>query len=159
MSGFGLMAPGDPQKPLVYHDGIPGGPDNKLIVFTKAPEGGVEYVSVTGVGRNPTTKATFPFIGGTSVKLLSFPTSVEKSRGAAGCRALFPRDVMVTCYDLQGRRVFQKTFREGIGTSMPVSFFMRKTPGPASKVYLVDISVKEGLSLKKVWSGRKVTAR
>jgi hypothetical protein len=66
---------------------------------------------------------------------------------------------MVTCYDLQGRRVFQKTFREGIGTSMPVSFFMRKTPGPASKVYLVDISVKEGLSLKKVWSGRKVTAR
>jgi hypothetical protein len=68
-----LLTPGATDLvPLKYPSGIPGGPDTKLVVFTKIPEGNIENIDAAGIYKNPGA-GSYAFLGGTSVKVLSGP--------------------------------------------------------------------------------------
>jgi hypothetical protein len=73
ISGFTLLTPGNPPTELVYPAGLPGGVDNKIVLFTKIPEGGIENITAAGKYTNPSTGTVLPFLGGTSVKVLPGP--------------------------------------------------------------------------------------
>jgi hypothetical protein len=72
LSGFMLSSYGDQGGEVQYPNGIVG-QNNKKVAFTKIPDGNIENISVSGSYRNPATKSALPFMGGTSIKVLSGP--------------------------------------------------------------------------------------
>ncbi len=72
LSGYTLLTPGTPPAELVYPSGITG-VDNKKVIFTKIPNGSIEYLAAAGRYKNPSTGSFLPFLGGANVKVLSGP--------------------------------------------------------------------------------------
>ncbi len=76
ISGFELLdASKNPAVELEYPSGVTG-PTERQVIFTKIPEGNIENIAVAGKYTNPSTKSALPFIGGTSIKVLSGPPEI-----------------------------------------------------------------------------------
>jgi hypothetical protein len=71
LSGF-ILLDASTGKELEYPSGITGATE-KQVIFTKIPDGNMENISATGSYLNPSTKSKLPFIGGTTIKILSGP--------------------------------------------------------------------------------------
>jgi hypothetical protein len=73
ISGFVLLDAGkNPLVELEYPSGVTGQTD-RPVVFTKIPDGNIENITAAGKYKNPSTGSVLPFIGGTSIKVLSGP--------------------------------------------------------------------------------------
>jgi hypothetical protein len=71
-SGFELMTPTAPNDliPLTYPTGIPGGVDNKKVIFTRIPQGRIENIAAAGIWKNASTSGgSLAFLGVSSVKV------------------------------------------------------------------------------------------
>jgi hypothetical protein len=159
-SGFNLMVPGNPPVPLAYPSGLAGGPDSKLVIFTGIPEGGIEHISAGGEWKDLSATAPIPFVGGTSIKVLPLGVTEIKAHPLATRQSsLLSNEVTINCFDLQGRRIFQRTFLTNKYFPFNSHSMRKLLPGLAGKAYLLDISVKDALSLKRTRSVREIVVR
>jgi hypothetical protein len=159
-SGYKLLSPGNPPQSVEYPDGVTG-PTDKLVIFTKIPENGYECISVAGCWRNPGTGPLLSIFGGAAIKVLPAGTAINSEKTLLSSRNIdvLPHEVTIKCFDLQGRRIYQKTFLSDMGLSLVFNSIQKIRPGTASKVYLMDISVKDRVSLKQARSVRKIIPR
>jgi hypothetical protein len=160
-SGFDLLVPGNPATQLAYPNGLAGGPDSKLVIFTGVPASGIDYISAGAEWKETSESAPLPFVGGASIKVLprSIPTGEAANPSVSLHNGIPQSEVIVKCFDLQGRRIFQKTFL--IDNNLPLISrnARRLSPGLAGKAYVLDISVKDALSLKRMRSVREIVVR
>jgi hypothetical protein len=162
-SGFKLLTPGaNGLTPLEYPSGIPGGPDTKPVVFTKIPEGGFESILAAGLTKNPSgTGGSYSYLGGTTIKVFSDPTAIGYGRRQvavnSGDRPL--NEVTVKCFDLQGRKIFQKTFSAHDNRFRSPRYFLKQMPGLSTSVYFLDITIKDNASLKQSRTIQKIVVR
>jgi hypothetical protein len=159
VSGFRLLdASKNPPDQLNLLTGVTGATE-RLVIFTKVPEGGIEFVDASGSYRN-SSYSILPFIGGTAIKVLPDPTKIapdKQSRLVKSDRAL-RNEVTATSFDLQGRRIFQQTLFSDMDAAFTPLYLQKKIPGMASKVYMLEIRVKDLVSLKQTRKVQKIVA-
>lgn len=159
-SGFNLLVPGNPSTPLAYPNGLAGGPDSKLVIFTGVPASGIDYISAGAEWKDPAGTTPLPFVGGASIRVLprSDPTAILPHRLVSAHDCMPVNEVTINCFDLQGRKVFHKSIFSGNSDQLNFPGFLRIFPGMAAKTYLAEVSVKDIASLKQTKSVRRILA-
>ncbi len=159
-SGAKLLTPGNPPQSVAFPNGVTG-PMEKLVIFTNIPENGLEFISVAGFRRDSPTGSPASFFGGAAITVLPAVTAlaVDKSPLTSN-RAFFQsKETTISCFDLSGRRIFQRTFSADMDPALIPHYVLKTMPAVSSKVYLLDISVKDRISLKQTINVRKILAR
>ena len=120
----------------------------------------MEFINIAGMGRD-SNYSDFMLLGNASIKILRIPTAIgnAKNSSALNYRNEALQEVTIKCFDLQGRRIFQKTFFSDNVLSFSPRNFQKEMPAIASKVYLMEIGVKDGELLKKPENMRRIVFR
>jgi hypothetical protein len=139
-SGYNLLVPGNPPVALSFPAGITGA-TNKIVMFTKAPAGGIEYIMVSGKWVNGTQ--TLPFFGASNGIRILDNTGLKYNPNFA---LPVKKQIEITSFNILGRVVFH-TIAESYSLSIQVKDFQHFWKNKiASGAFIVRMSIKEGNS-------------
>jgi hypothetical protein len=146
-SGAKLIVPpfGPADTAISYPNGVTG-PTNREVMFTKVPNGGLEYVYASGVWTSTTdTTQKKAFIGvSEAIRILAGTAAVafqnpQINRNGKPGKKL----IEISCFDLQGRRIFHGVTETFSGLIQAKDFQHLWKNRIASGAFIVRMSIQE----------------
>jgi hypothetical protein len=158
-SGFNLWTTTvNPAAPLTFPQGITGS-TNKPVMFTEVPSGGIEIVNLSGVWT--AASDTEVFQGSAAISVSDGSVSLKEFQNPQSNKNIVTagkRQIDISCFDLQGRRIFHVA-TESYSGSIQVKDFQHLWKNKiASGAFIVRMSIKEGQS-KPFTSLNKIVLR
>ena len=140
----------NPIAPLTYPQGITSQTStgvNSPVMFSQAPLGGVEIVSVSGIWMAATDTEVFQ--GSAAIYVSAGTVSTKGFQGPTSNKNIVTpekKQIEITCFDLQGRRIFHVVTESYTGSVQAKDFQHLWKNRISSGTFIVRMTIKDGES-------------